>query len=43
MTMQNCPSCGVHQTPQPKAKIVHDDCHANHNCDGCEAYLDRYS
>lgn len=40
MTMQNCPTCGVHQTPQPKSKYVHELCFANYQCDGCQAYND---
>ena len=34
-----CPTCGVYETPQPSDK-VYEKCHANYQCDGCEAYND---
>ena len=42
VTLQPCPDCGVHYTPQPKSEKVKDNCHASYICDGCEAYLDHY-
>jgi len=42
VTMQKCPDCGVHETPQPVSEKVYDMCKANYRCDGCEAYLDHY-
>jgi hypothetical protein len=41
--LRSCPSCGVHQTPQPKSDKIYDKCKAltsSYECDGCEAYRD---
>lgn len=38
--MQKCPTCGVHETPQPVSDEVLDKCHKDYSCDGCEAYRD---
>jgi ribosomal protein L44E len=38
--MQPCPSCGVHETPQPVSDKVYEKCRAYYECDGCEAYRD---
>lgn len=40
VTMQKCPDCGVHETPQPVSEKVAKNCNTNYRCDGCDAYLD---
>jgi hypothetical protein len=40
VTMQPCPECGVHETPQPESEKVHETCNADYACDGCDAYRD---
>jgi rRNA maturation endonuclease Nob1 len=42
VTNKVCPSCGVYFTPQPVSEKVYDDCMKGYECDGCEAYRDRY-
>ena len=43
MTYQKCPSCGVYETPQPASSNVANTCHAQYECDGCEAYREHTS
>lgn len=40
MSLQPCPDCGVHTTPQPKSEKVNNSCKTIKRCDGCDAYLD---
>jgi len=42
MIMRPCPSCGGKggYTLQPVSNKVLDNCYANYECDGCEAYRD---
>lgn len=41
VSMQPCPSCGVHHTPQPiSEKVLNRIGLNNFECDGCEAYRD---
>lgn len=35
--MQDCPTCGVYETPQPSENVP---CNANYQCDGCQACND---
>lgn len=43
VSLQPCPDCGHHYTPQPKSDRVYDSCLANYSCDGCQAYRDHYT
>ena len=41
VTNKECPSCGVHYTPQPVSeKVFEKHLLSNYECDGCEAYRD---
>jgi len=40
VTMQKCPSCGVHETPQPISEKTYAKRPFSYDCDGCEAYKD---
>lgn len=41
VSMQPCPDCGVHYTPQPVSGKIHGK-HSSidYICDGCDAYQD---
>ncbi len=45
MINQPCPMCQGRggYTPQPISEKVYDSCHANYDCDGCEAYREHES
>jgi hypothetical protein len=39
--LKDCPSCGVHKTPQPVSeKVLENHLMSHYECDGCEAYRD---
>ncbi len=38
VVLKDCPTCGVHQTPQPNSEIVLGNCNSDYSCDGCQAY-----
>lgn len=40
VTNKECPSCGVYHTPQPVSEKVYENCRADYDCDGCQAYRD---
>lgn len=43
VSLQPCPDCGVHETPQPVSENVYEKhLHSKYRCDGCDAYQDRF-